>query len=207
MFDKGIRELILTRPQMFISSRSSEWDNEALHVLIMLVIAQAVEPDSLNQCSTVKVSLESGGEIVIEDDGIGLPVAPLPEFPNSDAATLTLLLEGWMPTGEFTKDKYEVCGFLSYFATLLNFLSESLRIDTVRQGQAYMVSCSHGDIITPLQTTEDGTLSQGTRISFKPDPDIFPSSAFNEVSLKKGINELASKFPQVEFEFATTNNY
>ncbi len=204
---KSLRELIYTRPHMFIDAGSEDkWDNESLHRLITHVISQAVEPIALNQCSVIRVSLESEDVITIEDDGRGLPVATPSRFPNSDVAALTLLLEGYLLTGEPTKEKYEEYGFLSYFTTLLNVLSETLRIDTVWQGQAYAVSGSRGDIVTPLQKVDDGTLSQGTRIRFKPDPAVFLSPAFSEAVLRRGINEIASEFPQVEFEFTAINN-
>ncbi len=200
MFNKSLRELIYATPQMYVNTSSSKWNNEALQVLVMTVMRQAVDPAALNECSLLKVSLESEDEIVIEDNGVGLPVAP-PWYWSPDTPALTHLLEWFMKTGGRTKAYYEEFGFIDYFATLLNFLSELLRIDTVRQGQAYTVSCSNGDIITPLHKVDDCALKQGTRIYFKPDPAIFPSPAFSEELLEMKMNTLASEFPQVKFEF------
>ena len=111
-----------------------------------------------------------------------------------------------MQTGERTQENTEEYGFLGYFTFLFNVLSESLRIDTVWQGQAYTVTCSGGDIVIPLHKADDGTLKQGTRIRFKPDSNVFPDPAFSEESLKTDINALASEFPTVKFEFTAVNN-
>lgn len=207
MLFKSVRELIYTRPRMFIGKYWSgdKWDNQALQVLIMLVIRQSVDSDTLNGCNVLKVILLSEDEIIIEDDGIGLPIEPLSYLGDEDTAPLTNLLEWYMPTGILTKEHYTEYGFLGYFARLLNVLSESLRIDTVRQGQAYSVLCSRGEIVTPLQKSDNSILNQGTRISFKPDPDVFQSPVFIENSLKTELNKLASEFPQVMFEFTAIN--
>lgn len=204
---KSQRELIYMQPGMYIGAvwNGSKWDKEGLEALVMLVISQVVKPSTLNQCNVLKVSLKSEDEIIIEDDGRGLSVALLDQF-EKPTARLAYLLEGYMPTGELTQEYYRAYGFLDYLARLLNVLSESLKIDTVWEGQAYMVVCSRGDTVTPLQKTDDSTLTRGTRIYFKPDPDIFASPAFREGSLKSEINALANEFPQVSFEFNGISN-
>ncbi len=209
VFGRSEREMILANPEMFTGQRWSgrrKWENEDLQVLIMLVIRAAVDSDTLNQCSLLKVTLRSEDEIVIEDDGVGLAVAPPSHVGSFNKAALTQLLGGYMPTGELTEEHYSQYGFLGHLARLLNVLSESLRIDTVRQDQTYTVLCSRGEIVEPLQKTDNDILTQGTRIRFEPDSDVFPRPIFNEDSLKVGLSELAGEFPQVTFEFTGLNH-
>ncbi len=208
MFKKTDRELTYAHPEWYIGQywTGSKWDNDALHVLMMVIIREAVDSVSLNQCTALKVFLESEDEIIIEDNGLGLPVMPASYVGDPDTPALMRLLDWFIPTGDSTKVLYEDYGFLAYFARVLNVLSSSLRIDTVREGQAYTVSCSNGDIVKPLQKSDNKLLNQGTRIRFKPDSDVFPSPAFNKASLKKSLGELASEFSQVTFEFTAMND-
>ncbi|MEQ8673253.1 MAG: hypothetical protein RLP44_24370 [Aggregatilineales bacterium] len=208
MFKKTDRELIYAHPEWYIGQywTGSKWDNDALHVFMMVIIREAVDSVSLNQCTRLKVVLEIEDEIIIEDNGLGLPVTPASYVGDPDTPALMRLLNWFIPTGDSTKVLYEDYGFIAYFARVLNVLSSSLRIDTVREGQAYTVSCSNGEIVQPLQKSDNNVLNQGTRIRFIPDSKIFPSPAFDKESLKKSLDELASEFFEVTFEFTAVND-
>ncbi|QPC82468.1 hypothetical protein G4Y79_22735 [Phototrophicus methaneseepsis] len=202
MIKKSQRDLIYANPDMFVGPdwKGRKWDNKALEKFLILLIQYAVDSSTMNECNVLKVWIKSKNEIVIEDNGIGLPITPHLEPPHTQA--LVKALTWYIPTGMPTTPFFNEYGFLGSFARVLNILSISLRIDTVYQGQSYTVSCSWGKIIEPLRKQTDDILSQGTRISFKPDPEIFPSPVFNEESLKSELDKLASKFPSVIFELS-----
>jgi topoisomerase-4 subunit B len=202
MIDAELREIIYNRPIMFIGAvwSGEKWDESAIHALIKLVVQQMVDTKTGNEPINVQVVLTSDRTIVIQDDGAGLPVSPLKKFPNSTTPALMALLTWYIPTGRLSEEQYKEFGFISYFAMLLNVLSEQLQIDTVRDSKVYTVTCSRGEIVNSLKQTDTVVLKSGTRITFQPDSKHFADFQFSLQKIESAIESLEQQYGDVSFK-------
>ena len=142
-------EHILNTPRLYISH--SQWDLAALHALVGYVLDGALDPKTLNACTTLAVKLEKTGMITIEDNGRGMPisVAQIDKTPFLDALTWYAATSGvFSNNSNWYHERY---GFLNHIGLVLSCVSEHLKITTVWQGVMYSVSCSRGKITVPLQ--------------------------------------------------------
>ncbi len=137
-------------------------------------------------CDRVDVTIHLDDSITIEDNGRGIPVDihPTEKRPAAEVV-MTVLHAG----GKFDSNAYKVSGGLhGVGASVVNFLSEWLRMEIRRDGGVYEQEYSRGIPVAPLKRT-GSSKRRGTKISFKPDPEIFETTEFSFDKLSERLRE------------------
>jgi DNA gyrase subunit B len=125
---------------------------------------------------------------MVEDNGRGIPVEMHKE---AKVSALDVVLTKLHAGGKFDSDSYKVAGGLhGVGVSVVNALSEWLEADVYRDGRHYHFECERG--VAKGKVKEIGqTTKQGTKITFKPDEEIFGDTEFAYDTLLKRIRELA----------------
>lgn len=190
---KESREQILRIPEMFIGR---QWNANGLYFLLFKIMKLAIEPEKANQCSLLGAIIESETKLSIIDNGRGLPVESV-RIVKSVVRPKIEHVFSFMVTMHPTPAYYEDFGFLDYRAILLSAVSERLHIETYFEGQGYELMCVQGEIVDHLKPVADDVIQKGTRLTFTPDPIVFPDFKFDFESVHRGLNELKREYPAV----------
>ena len=177
-------EAVRRTPGMYIGSTGSS----GLHHLVYEVLDNSIDEALAGYCDHINVVLKSQGVVMVNDNGRGIPVDNLPEI-NRPAVevVLTRLHAG----GKFGGEGYKVSGGLhGVGVAVVNALSEWLEVEVYREGSTYRQRFERGQIVTPLEKVGATTVS-GTKITFKPDAEIFEEIVFDSEVLSKRLRELA----------------
>ncbi len=193
---KTLRELFRHRPLMYIGRTL---DSEGLHFLIIEAVRLAVDPNAANDCTFLNVTIRQDGSMCLTDNGRGIPVSlfRLSEASKEGHPILELVTTRIL-TRHPDQEYYKQFGFLDYLGALLNVASIRFEVETTTGGKRYALVCGRGEIVEPLRVIGP-TAERGTRILFKPDPEMFSDVTINAETTAQGLRELARKHPQVKF--------
>ena len=183
---KGL-EAVRKRPGMYIGSTSAR----GLHHLVYEVVDNSIDEALAGHASRVDVTIHGDDSITVEDDGRGIPVDmnKAEGMPGVEMA-MTMLHAG----GKFDKNSYKVSGGLhGVGVSVVNALSTDLRVWVKRDGKQHYMDFRRGITSTKLKVL--GTVpvqESGTKVWFKPDPEIFTETLRYEWStLANRLRELA----------------
>jgi DNA gyrase/topoisomerase IV subunit B len=157
----------------------------------------AVQPESANLCSELKVTIEGETVLSIADNGRGLPIESI-RIEQSESLPRIEHVFSWIVTRHPTPAYYEGFGFLDYLAVVLNAVSERLHVETSFEGRRYELTCMRGEIVDKLREVVDNAgQNKGTRLTFTPDSVLFPDFKFDFETLDEGLHQLKNEFPFV----------
>ncbi len=172
-------EPVRRRPGMYIGGA----DERALHHLFAEVLDNAVDEAVAGHATRIAVMLEADGALVVEDNGRGIPVDPHPRFPDKSAVEviLTTLHAG----AKFSDKAYRTSGGLhGVGVSVVNALSEFLEVEVARDKALFRQRYVRGAPQAPLERVGAVRGRRGTRVRFRPDPEIFgPAAAFKPARL------------------------
>ncbi|CAA9316829.1 MAG: DNA gyrase subunit B, partial [uncultured Gemmatimonadetes bacterium] len=183
---KGL-EAVRKRPGMYIGSTSAR----GLHHLVYEVVDNSIDEALAGFADRVDVTIHADNSITVVDNGRGIPVGmhPTEGVPAVELA-LTVLHAG----GKFENQEggsYKVSGGLhGVGVSVVNALSEWLRLVVKREGHVHEMAFARGDKTRELTVTGDTTES-GTTVTFKPDPQFFEETTYSFDTLSNRLRELA----------------
>jgi DNA gyrase subunit B len=182
---KGL-EAVRKRPGMYIGSTSSR----GLHHLVYEVVDNSIDEALAGYCDNVRVVIHPDNAITVEDNGRGIPVDihPVEGIPGVELA-MTVLHAG----GKFDKSSYKVSGGLhGVGVSVVNALSETLKVWVKRDGQEYFMEFRRGDTVRKLEVLNKlAGKESGTKVWFKPDPEIFTELVYDYTILQARLRELS----------------
>ncbi len=179
-------EAVRKRPGMYIGSTSLR----GLHHLVYEVVDNSIDEALAGYCTHIEVMIEEDNSITVVDNGRGIPVAMHKVGKPAVEVVLTVLHAG----GKFGGEGYPISGGLHGVGiSVVNALSVWTKVAVKRDGYLWNISFTRGRTeqplkkIRPLEKDEE----TGTKVSFKPDHEIFPDTVYDFDTLKTRLRELA----------------
>ena len=182
---KGL-EAVRKRPGMYIGSTSAR----GLHHLVYEVVDNSIDEALAGYANRVSVTLHRDDSVTVEDNGRGIPVDvhPTEKMPGVELA-LTVLHAG----GKFDSNTYKVSGGLhGVGVSVVNALSETLKVWVKRDGREHYMDFSRGNTTTKLKVLGKVAAKEtGTKVWFKPDNQIFTEALYDFETLATRLRELS----------------
>lgn len=170
-------EPVRKRPGMYIGGV----DSKALHHLFNEVIDNCVDEVVAGFADAIDVVLDHDNIITISDNGRGIPIDPHPKQPNKSA--LEIIMTTLHAGGKFDNESYKTSGGLHGVGiSVVNALSEHLKVQVVRDKNLYTQEYELGKPVTKLEKKGVTKANDGTSITFKPDYTIFDPTINFEAS-------------------------
>jgi DNA gyrase subunit B len=187
---EGVRK----RPDMYIG----DTNERGLHHCVFEIVDNSVDEALAGFATVIRVTIHLDGSCSVEDDGRGIPVD---EHPVYKIPALELVLTNLHAGGKFGKGAYQVSGGLhGVGAKCVNAVSEWMEAEVRRGGKAYQMRFAQGKTVQKMMVIGD-TRKTGTKITFKPDPEIFQTTReFQYEILAKRLRELAFLNPGIKIE-------
>src|SRR5215510_497308 len=190
-------EPVRRRPGMYIGGT----DEKALHHIFAEAIDNAMDEVVAGHANFIKVELDKDGFVAVTDNGRGIPIDPHPKFKSKSA--LEVIMTTLHAGGKFGSDAYDTSGGLHGVGiSVTNALSERLEVEVARGGQLYAQNYVRGKPKSGLQKLGKVNNRRGTKVRFKPDPEIFGAkAAFNPLRVFKMTRAKAYLFGGVEIRW------
>jgi topoisomerase-4 subunit B len=191
-------EPVRRRPGMYIGGT----DEKALHHLFAEVIDNAMDEALAGHADWIEVDLEADGYVTVTDNGRGIPVDPHPKFPKKSA--LEVIMCTLHAGGKFDSKVYETSGGLhGVGVSVANALSERLEVEVARGQKLYRMVFERGKPKSKLQEVGKAPNRRGTKVRFRPDPEIFGQKAhFKPERVFKMTRSKAYLFGGVEMRWS-----
>ncbi|MER0237913.1 DNA topoisomerase IV subunit B [Fulvimarina sp. MAC8] len=190
-------EPVRRRPGMYVGGT----DAKALHHLFAEVIDNSMDEATAGHANFIDVSLDADGFCTVSDNGRGIPIDPHPRF--KDKSALEVILTTLHAGGKFDSKVYETSGGLhGVGVSVVNALSEKLEVEVARNRKLYRQEYARGKAVTKLEAVGETQNRRGTRVRFRPDPQIFGEHAkFEPTRLFRMARSKAYLFGGVEIRW------
>jgi DNA gyrase subunit B len=186
-------EHVRLRPAMYIGDTGER----GMHHLLWEILDNAVDEAMAGYAKNIEVILHPDNSATVIDDGRGIPVDIHPKVGKPTVEVVFTVLGAG---GKFEKKAYKYSGGLhGVGASVVNALSEWLIVEVYRDGKIYRQEYRRGKPVTPLEVVGK-TNRTGTKVTFKPDPEIFGNKKFKFDIVDRRVRELAYLNPGVRFK-------
>lgn len=172
------------RPAMYIGSTSER----GLHHLVYEVVDNSIDEAMAGYCSTVDVAVHIDNSVTVIDDGRGIPVDTHSKMKKAAVEVVMTMLHAG---GKFDSKSYKIAGGLhGVGVSVVNALSKWLEVEVYRDEKVHFQRYEKGVPAQPVEVIGK-TKKSGTKITFKPDKDIFEDIEFRAEILTNRLRELA----------------
>ncbi len=177
-------EAVRKRPGMYIATTSSR----GLHHLVYEIVDNSIDEALAGFCTHIEVEILPGDVIRVTDNGRGIPTGI---HPKMGIPTLEVVYTVLHAGGKFGGGGYKVSGGLhGVGASVVNALSEWLKVEVHKDGKVHEMAFSRG-VTTQKMTVTGDTDHTGTRVTFKPDGEIFDDLVYDYEILHTRLREQA----------------
>ena len=177
-------EAVRKRPGMYIATTSSR----GLHHLVYEIVDNSIDEALAGFCTHIEVEILPGDVIRVTDNGRGIPTGI---HPKMGIPTLEVVYTVLHAGGKFGGGGYKVSGGLhGVGASVVNALSEWLKVEVHKDGKVHEMAFSRG-VTTRKMTVTGDTDHTGTRVTFKPDGEIFDDLVYDYEILHTRLREQA----------------
>ena len=192
-------EAVRKRPGMYIGSTSSS----GLHHLVYEIVDNSIDEALAGYCKNITVTINPGNSITVTDDGRGIPVDIQAQTGKPALEVVFTVLHAG---GKFGGGGYKVSGGLhGVGASVVNALSEWLRVRVHKEGNIYEMKFARGHI-TQEMTVVGKTDKTGTEVTFQPDPEMFDDTVYDYEILHTRMREKAFLTAGLRISIADARN-
>jgi DNA gyrase subunit B len=178
-------EAVRKRPGMYIGDTTTR----GLHHLVWEIVNNSVDEAMAGHCDNIWVKINADGSVSVTDDGRGIPVGPHAQ--RKGKSTLEVVMCELHAGGKFGGGGYKVSGGLhGVGASVVNALAEWTEVEVSREGKVYVMKFARG--VRTQNLKEIGKRAKtGTKVTFKPDPEMFADTTYDFDRIVTRCRELA----------------
>jgi DNA gyrase subunit B len=177
-------EAVRKRPGMYIGST----DGRGLHHLVWEVVDNSIDEAMAGFAKEIEVTIKEDGTVIVQDDGRGVPVGKHQTGKDALEVVHTVLHAG----GKFGGGGYKVSGGLhGVGVSVVNALSEWLRVESARDGHVWMQEYERGKPKKSVSKIGPQGTRRGTKTAFRADPQMFETTDYSFDMVAERLRESA----------------
>jgi len=177
-------EAVRRRPGMYIGST----DERGLHHLVWEVVDNSIDEAMAGHATQIHVTVKQDGTVIVVDNGRGVPVGKHSTGKDALEVVHTVLHAG----GKFGGGGYKVSGGLhGVGVSVVNALSEWMRVESARDGSVYSQEYKRGKPTTSVKKIGPAGARRGTMTMFRADPEMFETIEYSFETISQRLRESA----------------